>query len=152
MSEFSNRCTARVPDLQSCNQTRPITPEYARRLEHEGRWQEAADIWKTLSQVERGRGGNPTYYEEQCSACEMLVYAIEEGDKFREMCKQKMRDINALPEEEKRHLSWQIKGYCLGMLTKDARREVEEFFNEYPRVPKQTIINWGLEYYDTWSV
>lgn len=132
-----------------------ITAETAKLLERESKWNEAALEWGRLAAREHEAGdpeSRSRFYNENASACMELHRAIKAGDELREKCSLSLEAINNLPEEEKRHLSWMIKGYSIGMLTKEARLEMEDFFNKYPAVPKQSIIDWAEKYYASWEV
>ncbi len=128
--------------------------ERARKLERDRKWQEAAYFWGMLAAIEHETGhqnGKALFYEENASACMQLHQAIKRGNKLRDLCNRSMEDIESLPEEEKKDIAWQIKGYAAGILNRDSRLEVEVFFNTYPAAPKQTIINWAHEFYEQWK-
>lgn len=123
---------------------------HAKEHEKIGEWPQALTHWKTARAL-NNNGDQKEYIQENINSLELLIEAIDEGDRIRKATSDQMKQLTDLDIETKKQMSWLIQGAHLSMITKEARLELEQFINKYPGVPRAVIISWGLDFYAAWQ-
>lgn len=130
----------------------PLTKKFGeiREAEQKGNWKIALDLWREARQIDSVEGDYYDYIQTNINSTVMLIEAIEKGENLRKSMQDALKDLDNMDLENKKKYAWLLVGLSLGMITKEARVELEEWINKYPMLPRETILKWGSDFYETW--